>query len=89
MGVPAAPLQTFHKEVEQRYENRKCLRIRKATFPQMKYLQELVREDLPADDRNLLPEFETLNFIRVGRNDDMYGMATQEQARPILPLGWE
>ena len=56
--------ELLRKEVEQRYENRKYMRIRKASFPQMKYLQELVREDLPADGRNLLPEFETLNFIR-------------------------
>ena len=33
----------FQREVEQRIENRKNIRIRKANFPQMKYLQELVR----------------------------------------------
>ena len=49
------------------------LRIHKAGFPQMKYLAELVREDLPVDGRNLLPEFETLDFIRAGRNIVMYG----------------
>ena len=38
----------FEREVEQRIENRKYGRIRKANFPQMKYLQELVREELPA-----------------------------------------
>ena len=48
----------FEREVEQRIENKKYGRIRKANFPQMKYLQELVREELPADCRNLLPEFE-------------------------------
>ena len=31
----------FQREVEQRIENRKYARIRKANFPQMKYLQEL------------------------------------------------
>ena len=61
------------REVEQRTENRKYQRIRKACFPQLKYLQELVREDLPAEGRNLLPEFETLSFIKEGRNIVMYG----------------
>ena len=63
----------LQKEVDQRYENRKYTRIHRAGFPQMKYLAELVREDLPADGRNLLPEFETLDFIRSGRNIVMYG----------------
>lgn len=57
----------FLREVEQRGENRKYQRIRKACFPQLKYLQELVREDLPAEGRNLLPEFETLSFITILR----------------------
>ena len=63
----------LYRELEQRGENRKYLRIRKACFPQLKYLQELVREDLPPEGRNLLPEFETLSFIREGRNIVMYG----------------
>ena len=63
----------LQKEVEQRCEHRKYTRIHKAGFPQMKYLAELVREDLPVDGRNLLPEFETLDFIRAGRNIVMYG----------------
>lgn len=49
----------LEREVVQRIENRKYTRIRKANFAQLKYLQELVREDLPADGRNLLPELET------------------------------
>ena len=61
------------REMEQRVENRKYQRIRKACFPQMKYLQELELEELPAEGRNLLPEFETLSFIKEGRNIVMYG----------------
>ncbi len=63
----------LQREVDQRFENRKYQRIRNAKFLQMKYLNELVREELPADGRNLLPEFETLDFIKQGRNIVMYG----------------
>lgn len=63
----------LQREVDKRDENRKYQRIRKAVFPQMKYLHELVREDLPPEGRNLLPELETLNFIREGRNIVMFG----------------
>jgi len=77
----------FKREVEQRFENRKYIRIRKANFPQMKYLQELVREDLPADGRNLLPDFETLNFIREGRNIVMYGNPGTGKTHMAIGLG--
>lgn len=61
------------REMEQRVENRKYQRICKACFPRMKYLQELELEELPAEGRNLLPEFETLSFIKEGRNIVIYG----------------
>lgn len=75
------------REVEQRDENRKYIRIRKAGVPQMKYLQELVREDLPTDGRNLLPEFETLNFIREGHNIVMYGNPGTGKTHISIGLG--
>ena len=34
-------------------------RIKRANFPEMKYLQELDREELPAECRAILPELET------------------------------
>lgn len=64
-------------EVEQRIENRKYQKIRKAAFPQMKYLQELELEELPAEGRNLLPEFATLSFIKEGRNITVQRLLTQ------------
>lgn len=77
----------LQREVEQRIENRKYTRIRKANFPQMKYLQELVREDLPADGRGLLPELETLDFIRQGRNIIMYGNPGTGKTHIAIGLG--
>ena len=34
----------------------------------MKYLHELVMEDMPKEAQVILPELETLDFIRQGRN---------------------
>ena len=48
-------------------------RIRGAAFPQLKYLDDLVREELPAEARAALPELETLEFVRKGRNLVLYG----------------
>ena len=77
----------LQREVEQRFENRKYIRIKRASFPQMKYLQELVREDLPAEGRNLLPELETLDFIREGRNIVMYGNPGTGKTHIAIGLG--
>lgn len=63
----------LEKEMEIRVEKRRKQRVRIAGFPQMKYLQELVREDLPKDAQMVIPELETLEFIKEGRNVVLYG----------------
>lgn len=60
--------QILGKEVELRTEHRRKQRVKRAGFPELKYLQELVREELPKDAQTALPELETLDFIREGRN---------------------
>ena len=65
--------EMFSKEIEKRTDNRKRQRIKAAQFPQMKYLQDLERDELPPDARATLPSLETLEFIREGRNIVMYG----------------
>ena len=79
--------ELLQREAMQRYENRKYIRIRKACFPQMKYLHELVKEELPADGRGILPEAETLNFIREGRNIVMYGNPGTGKTHMAIGLG--
>ncbi len=74
-------------EVDQRMENRKYQRIRNAKFPQMQYLHELERHELPADGRERLPEFETLDFIRQGRNIIMYGSPGTGKTHISIGLG--
>ncbi len=61
------------KESARRRECRRRSRIRFAGFPQMKYLHELVMEDMPKEAQVILPELETLDFIRQGRNLVLYG----------------
>ena len=56
------------REMEVRIESRRKQRVRIAGFPELKYLQELVREELPKDAQTALPELETLEFIKEGRN---------------------
>lgn len=61
------------KESARRRECRRRSRIRSAGFLQMKYLHELVMEDMPKEAQVILPELETLDFIRQGRNLVLYG----------------
>ena len=51
--------------------NKKSIRI--AGFSNMKYLDEIERDELPDGVRGLLPELETLEFIRQKRNIVFYG----------------
>ena len=79
--------ELLRQEAEHRAEIRKYQRIRKAGFPQMKYLQELVLEDMPEDARKLIPELETMNFIKEGRNIVMYGNPGTGKTHTAIGLG--
>lgn len=63
----------LEKESQLRTENKRKQRIRIAGFPQLKYMQELIREELPKDAQTILPELESLDFIKEGRNIVLYG----------------
>lgn len=65
--------ELLRKESDRRAENRKRARIKTANFPQMKYMYELITEELPQDASIALPELETLDFIKQGRNVVLYG----------------
>lgn len=55
----------------------------------MKYLQEIVREELPEDARIVLPQLETLDFIREGRNIVLYGSPGTGKTHIATALGIE
>jgi len=50
----------LQKESKRSHECRIRSRIKSASFSQLKYLHELVREELPKDAQTALPELETL-----------------------------
>jgi hypothetical protein len=59
-------LELLQTELETRLINRKKAQLRNAGFPQLKYLQDLIRTELPADAAEKLPTLETLDFIKAG-----------------------
>lgn len=79
--------ELMKEEYNRRIENRKSQRIKRANFPEMKYLQELEREMLPQDCRTVLPELETLKFISEGRNIVMYGNPGTGKTHTAIGLG--
>ena len=52
-----------------------------------KTVRRIVREDLPDDARNLLPELESMNFIKEGRNVVMYGNPGTGKTHTAIGLG--
>jgi DNA replication protein DnaC len=77
----------FEEEVTSRREKSKIIRIHRADFPQMKYLEELKREELPLEGQMLLPEVETLDFIKEGRSIVMYGNPGTGKTHIAIGLG--
>lgn len=77
----------LQQEYEARAENRKKARIRQAGFPQLKYLQDLSREDLPREAFERLPQLERLDFIRNGRNLILAGNPGTGKTHLALGLG--
>jgi DNA replication protein DnaC len=74
-------------EYETRAENRRKTQIRQAGFPQLKYLHELVREDLPRDAQDRLAQLERLDFIRNGQNLILAGNPGTGKTHLALGLG--
>jgi len=58
----------MQQEYDARAENPQEIPDPQAGFPQLKYLQDLIREDLPLEAQERLPLLERLDFIKDGRN---------------------
>lgn len=61
-----------HGDYERRLIGRQNAHIRTAGFSQMKYLEELDRNEQPETIRELLPRLEALSFIKERRNIVLY-----------------
>jgi len=80
-------LDLLKAEQEVRLINRKKVQMRNAAFPQLKYLQDLNRAELPADAQNKLPELETLDFIANGQNVILGGSPGTGKSHLAIGLG--
>lgn len=80
-------LTLLTNELQQRMVNREKARLRSACFPQLKYLQDLDRTELPEDGKVRLPELETLDFIKDGRNIILGGSPGTGKSHIAIGLG--
>ena len=75
------------EEQQNRLINRRKAQMRTAAFPQLKYLQDLVRTELPADAMAQLPLLETLDFIDAGQNVILGGSPGTGKTHIAIALG--
>lgn len=85
----AVVAELLERELENRSITARRRRIRTASFPQLKYLHDLVREELPAEARAALPELETLDFVKNGQNVVLYGNPGTGKTHTAIGLGIE
>lgn len=77
----------LEKECENREEDAKYRRIKRAAFPQKKYLEDLNREHLPPQAQKNLTRLETLEFIEEGQNVILSGNPGTGKTHLAIGLG--
>ena len=80
-------LALLEDEFQARVKNRKASRIRQADFPYKKYLQDLQREELPADAQDKIGAIESLEFINEGQNIVLAGNPGTGKTHLAIGLG--
>ena len=80
-------LDLLKAEQQVRLANRKKVQMRNAAFPQLKYLQDINRPDLPSDAITKLPILETLDFIATGQNVILGGSPGTGKTHIAIRLG--
>ena len=81
--------QMLSDQLQARRDNRCQTLIRRAGFPQLKYLAEIIESELPQDGRIVLPSLRTLDFVREGRNVVLYGNPGTGKTHIATALGIE
>ena len=79
--------EILKKEYERLLDSRLKSRIRTANFPQKKYLEDLVIEELPEDARKKLKILESLEFIESKQNVIMSGNPGTGKTHLAIGLG--
>ena len=80
-------LELMDNEFKTRLENRKKQRIRSASFPYKKYLEDLNRDELPKDAIKKLGQLERLDFIENGQNVVLAGNPGTGKTHMAIGLG--
>lgn len=76
-------------QLDMRADNRRRTLIKRADFPQLKYLGDLLVDELPEDARTALPLLQSLDFVRQGRNVVLYGNPGTGKTHIATALGIE
>lgn len=80
-------LSLLEEEYLVRSRNRRMQRVRRAGFPYKKYLEDLRREELPADAQDKLASLERLGFIESGQNIVLAGNPGTGKTHIAIGLG--
>jgi len=80
-------LSLLKTEYATRIDNRKKQRVRSAGFPYKKYLQDLIRTELPKDALKKLGQLERLDFIEKGQNVVLAGNPGTGKTHLAIALG--
>lgn len=79
--------ELLQKECDRRQENAKQDRVRRASFPYKKYLEDIIVEDLPEDAQRKFKTLSSLDFVETGQNVIMAGNAGTGKTHLAIGLG--
>lgn len=80
-------LDILELEYSTRLENRKTTKVRLAGFPYKRYLENLIKDELPKEAQEKLSELENLDFIKDGRNIVLAGNPGTGKTHIAIGLG--
>jgi DNA replication protein DnaC len=79
--------ELLQRECDQRQENAKQDRVRRAAFPYKKYLEDITAADLPEDAQRKFKTLSSLDFIQAGQNVIMAGNPGTGKTHLAIGLG--
>lgn len=80
-------LELLELEYKLKLENRKKAKVRLAGFPYKRYLEDLIREELPVEALSKIELLESLEFIKNERNVILFGNPGTGKTHIAIGLG--